>query len=193
MRCLPVPGESFASYVGRLCAFQPRILEMSPTTMLARIGLLPQEDHRAFLPGYGLMLTPEHRSTFARVTRLNEQTVAALLLTHYVGVCLELPDLDPASSDFARRTGHANWVYLTGTHVGPCCLAQPAATPWPDGDPLTRAWLLAWKLPWTFLCLTHQRFLLGSARAAGSARAISVQNWGPCHASAPTRPGPASA
>ncbi|WP_168733458.1 TniQ family protein [Deinococcus sp. Arct2-2] len=167
MRCSPVSGESFASFVTRLCAYQPRVLKMSVTTMLARIGLLPQEDHRAFLPGYGLMLSPEHLSTFARVTRLDEQTVAAMLLTHYVGICVTLPDLNPASPDFARRAGLGNWAYLTGTHVGPCCLAQPAATPWPDGDPLARAGLLAWKLPWSFLCLTHGRFLLGVCPGCG--------------------------
>lgn len=193
LRCDPVAGESFSSYAERLCICQPRSTKASVKLLLARAGLVRAEHHKAKLYGYGVALSQDHLEKFARVTGNSEEAIGATLLTHYAGVCLTLPDVDLADPDFARALAHGNWVYGAGTHVGPCCLATPWVPPpeEEEQDGLQRAWMLRWKLPWSFLCPEHGRFLLGECPRCHQRPGNHRVDLGamPRFASQPPRPG----
>ncbi|MFK7602386.1 TniQ family protein [Deinococcus sp. SM5_A1] len=192
LRLTLIPGESFASFMDRQCAFQPPSLATTLTGLMVRSGLLPEEYFKHRLGGYGLLLSPEHLAQVADVTRTAEDDIRSSLLMSYAGTCLKAPDLSQQDPDFPRRVGHENWgVSVTGTHFAPCCLSAPAVEPWPDGDTKARAMLLRWKLAWTFVCLEHRQFLHGVCPRCGQRPGGSRADLGamPRFASLPPRPG----
>lgn len=142
----PATGEAFASYLDRLAAQ----LGVPRMTLLHRTGLLEREHFRSTFRGYGVLLDPRTVIRFCQATRLAPQQVLAMQLLRYDGTAL---DFTRALSDDELVPGYGariGWAYLASSNYCPGCLEES------DG-----AWQLAWKLPWSFVCLRH-RCLLAS-------------------------------
>lgn len=159
IRITPRAEESFAGFTDRLAAQ----LGVPLITLLNRTGVVAEERFSALPVGYGIALTPERLQTFARVTRLPEDVVSAMLLTRYDGVCCDLSPLDLSSTRTLTKATVGSWVYFVGSHACPNCLAAS------DG-----VWKLQWKLPWSFACMEHGTLLIdtcpGCYRKIGSGR-----------------------
>lgn len=150
MRTLPIrpepwAGESFVSYVDRLAfSYDIRIL-----TVLFRTGIIAR-DHGLYLPhGYGVFLSPERLRAFAFTARLPVKTVPEMLLSGYDGVALDFRHHDLESPKTLVKMSYQQWAYFAGSHVCPLCLHESGG-----------AWKLAWKLPWSFVCVQHRTQLI---------------------------------
>jgi hypothetical protein len=143
-RYLPfVTGESFRSYIERLAVFNNLLL----AEMISRLGMSPSEDPTA-LSGFGIILSDKRIGEFARVTRIPERHVRAMLLTAFDGIALDLSGINPDDPKSITRFASREWAYLSGSHYCPGCLRQSGG-----------AWQLAWKLPWSYSCVAHSCLL----------------------------------
>lgn len=138
LRLRPVDGESFPSYVERLAAEH----EVPVASLLRAVDMSVTD--RKLMRGYGLQLSQEQIVAFEAATGLVPQRVSQMLLDHYKGVAFEFP-----SRGRLERWGIHLWAYSNGSHFCPRCLAEGSG-----------AWLLAWKLPWSFACTAHRMLLL---------------------------------
>ena len=87
----------------------------------------------------------ERAQAFAFATGLSEARVSNMLLTHYAGISF-------ATSEHAAGRhvdSRWEWRFCPGSHLCPECLVENGG-----------AWQLAWKLPWSFVCLRHCTLLL---------------------------------
>jgi len=176
-RVEPLPGESFSSYVERLAATQP--LPVPLITLLFHIGIIDDEAVKLISHGYGITLPPERLILFAHATRLSVPQARSLLLESYDGRVLDLTDLDPSDANSVRYLALREWAYFVGSHFCPDCIGEDTA------------WRLAWKVPWSFACVKHQRLLADlcprCARRPGNLR--SDLGGGPRFASMRPEPG----
>jgi len=140
-RTPPLDGETFPSYLDRICA--SLALPISLTTLLYRLGLQDTDLATDTLSSTGLMLSREHLENAAYVLRLKEERLRPMLLSAYDGTVLDLTDLDPENPQSIRRVGLREWAYLVGSHFCPDCLKED------------QAWRLAWKVPFSFACARH--------------------------------------
>jgi hypothetical protein len=140
----PEPGEWLPSYLDRLAAFA----EVPLTTMLARVGLIDKDSSKALNNGYGIFLHDERVRVVAKLARLDEAVVRGMLLSHYDGNCLRL-NLDDGVLREGQNIPLHQWAFFSGSLICPKCLTDS------DG-----VWQLAWKLPWSFLCVKHKLLLV---------------------------------
>ena len=141
----PWSGESLASYVDRLAyLYGVRIL-----TILSRTGVI-HKDHGSYRPrGYGVFLPPDRLQAFAFTTRLPAKRVSEMLLSRYDGLALSFQEHDFEDPRMLTKASFRQWAYFSGSHVCPLCLRESGG-----------AWRLAWKLPWSFVCLHHRTQLI---------------------------------
>lgn len=168
LRCSLVPGASFVSYLERLCACQPTDLCVTLSAMLSRCGIQEQGE---FLPNFGVILSPSDLERVAAVTLNTPAEISATLLSSFDGLCLQLPTVSTSDPRYMRLFSLNNWVHAGSSALCPLCMSSGA-----------EAWLLEWKLPWTFMCLQHGTYLihqcpqceerLGSLDSGGSNRSL---------------------
>ena len=139
----PVAGEWFASYLDRLAHH----LDVPLITLLQRVGITSAERMSDVPAGYGAYLVPDALAAFARATHLTTTQARALLLERYHDVCLDFSPLYRGEVKQLGAIGLSEWVYASGSHLCPACIED-------DG-----AWQVAWKLPWSFMCVKHANLL----------------------------------
>ena len=149
----PVPGESLASYVERLCNFQSIATPIS--TMLVRTQLTSRDFHAEKLYGYGVVMSEEQLATFSHVVRLTPEQVKGMLLSIYDTICLDLDGVEALNQESIRVASIRNWSTFAGSNLCPGCISHD------------QAWRVAWKLPWTLICRTHQTFLVNTCPGCG--------------------------
>lgn len=140
----PVAGEWFASYLDRLAHH----LDVPLITLLQRVGITSTERMSDVPAGYGAYLAPEALTAFARATHLTTPQARGLLLERYHDVCLDFSALYRGEVTHLGALGLSEWVYASGSHVCPACIEE-------DGG----GWRVAWKLPWSFMCVKHSNLL----------------------------------
>lgn len=149
----PVSGETLPSWLDRISAANGMTLAWT----LHMAGMAASDDYRSMPLGYGHHLPTDHVQRLAAITGTHADTITGMLTQSWVGtwaqpVCRDGRDV---TSD-ARQFGHKNWLYLTGSHYCPDCLAENRG-----------AWLLDWKIPFTYACTTHRRLLLATCPECG--------------------------
>lgn len=159
LRCTPAAGESFGSYLDRLSA----LYETPLATILSSVGLVSAPGDPV-IPGWGVAMSDEQFNDFATATRLPSESVSAMLLKAFDGTFLDLTDVDPGRAMTVRRAAVREWARVNGSRFCPHCLSE---TP--------QAWLMRWKLNWSFACAKHGALLRDVCQAcerpAGSGRA----------------------
>lgn len=144
----PLPGEGLPGLLLRLA----HRLDLSPNMVLARGGILTSR--RPYTSGQYLLDLGEHRTTFAHAMRLTPVEASRLTFA---------PDADrypPITASVHARTRrnylYDAWVFTRFTRCCPHCLAG-------DGSVIQQRhggpWKIRWRLPVSFLCLEHERFL----------------------------------
>ncbi len=161
-RRLPIfvpPGrsESFASYVARLAWAYGQPVRV----MLAAAGLMRDLSYESLPYAYGVALSCERRSRFAAAVGLSEDEVSAMLLSHFDGVALDIDQPAGSGRGWLRTLAVREWVYVTGAHCCPKCLADA------DDTGTSSAWKLEWKLPWSFACTRHRLLLRDHCSSCG--------------------------
>jgi len=146
----PAEGESFSSYVDRLASE----LAVPVSVLLSATGVLDGHSLRPRLPAYGLALPPERLVSFASATGLDRERVRQMQLGAYAGVAFDVRVL-PMNGVQTRRLPSREWVYMSGSHACPRCLAERPV------------WQLAWRLPWSFACAHHQCLLVDTCPSCG--------------------------
>lgn len=149
----PVPGESLVSYIERLCNFQSIATPIS--TMLVRTQLTSRDFHAEKLYGYGVVMSDEQLATFSRVVRLSPEQVQGMLLSSYNNICLDLEGVEALNQESIRVAAIRNWSTFAGSNLCPGCISHD------------QAWRVAWKVPWTLICRTHQTFLVNTCPGCG--------------------------
>jgi hypothetical protein len=144
VRLAPKDDESFRSYVERLAARH----EVSLLVMLKFLRLIGAERYQQ-INGYGIYLDPKRLEEFCFVTSIPKERASRMLLSTYHGSAIDLSGLDITDSDSLRRISVEQWAYFSGSHVCPRCLEDNSG-----------AWKLSWKLPWSFVCVTHRCYLI---------------------------------
>ena len=141
----PLPGESFDSW---LEAYAAR-LRSSTGELAAAVGL-PIHHLRTQI---GVLLTrglpTSHLTPAATAAGLPISALAAMF--HHPGPA---PAAQRPSTARAFRNA---WAPAAGTRFCPACLAGNQGR-----------YLLAWRLPWTFYCLTHDQLLASICPTAAS-------------------------
>ena len=151
LRIPPVEGESFVSYIDRL-SHDLR----SPVLPLLQATGLADADSKHVPSGFGVFLQSGRLEQFCRSADLPRETVEAMLLTIYDGVCADFSRLVPDKPRTVMSTHARRWTYFYGTHACPECLAESGGV-----------WKLAWKLPWSFACARHRSLLVGACPKCG--------------------------
>ena len=146
----PIPGESLRSYIDRLAAKY----RLSIGEMLSHLRLVTSIHPRG-LPGFGIYLADDRVTALESITRVPAATWRSMVLTHYHDLALNLANVG-SSPDATRKAAANEWAYFSGSHCCPQCLAENGG-----------AWLLAWKLPWSFCCLRHKALLLDTCPSCG--------------------------
>ncbi|MFE2067369.1 TniQ family protein [Streptomyces sp. NPDC059467] len=145
---VPLPGEGLPGLLPRLA----HRLDLSPNMVLARGGILTSR--RPCTGGQYLLDLGEHLSTFAHAMRLTTEEAGRLTFA---------PDADrypPITASIHARTRrnylYDAWVFTKFTRYCPyCLLGNGSAIQQRHGGP----WKIRWRLPISFLCLEHGRFL----------------------------------
>lgn len=173
-RVVPIEGEFVASYVERLAA------ECGASIMhtLHTLGVVESPRQAALPSGWGIDLPAEIKATLADGTGLAIPDVDAMLLRRYDQIAMDLRGFDPDDPHTSTEIGKREWVYVVGSHLCPLCLAE-------DG-----AWQLAWKLPWSFVCLRHGVLLVDTCPSCEGRIGCGRRRLArPAFATAPARPG----
>lgn len=139
----PLAGESFVSFIDR----NVRLQEVSMIGFLHRIGLADEERITSVPNGYGIHIEPSRKVLVARALHLSENELNRLLLEGFAGISFDAIRDSKGTFDSVRTT-QSSWLYLSGSHVCPGCVRSEYGY-----------WHVAWKLPWSFLCLEHKRLL----------------------------------
>ncbi|WP_235621996.1 TniQ family protein [Mycolicibacterium austroafricanum] len=132
LRVAPYPGEALDSWLDALAVRH----QVSRRALLERCGI-------AAHPGYGSwmrLLEPADIDRIATITGYDPVVVAALTFSRTV---------HPDGPLYAAHTlPSTTWGWRAHSRWCPQCLTDTGGR-----------WLLAWRLNWTFACLTHHRLL----------------------------------
>lgn len=139
----PHRGEAFASFMDRNARFQ----NVHLVSLLHRVGLSDAEQVKAVPNGYGVHIEPRRKAVVAAALRLTVSELDALLLEGFGGTAFEAVRSEEGAFD-PLATRLSSWIYLSGSHVCPECVKGEEGY-----------WHAAWKLPWSFACVKHQRLL----------------------------------
>lgn len=145
IRMAPGEGESFASYMNRFA----NDINAPLAALMKATGLADKESFASLPAAYGITLSRDKTTEFSRVTGLSEAEVSALLLTAYDGTVCDFSGLDPKNPTSLPKIAFKEWAYFSNSHVCPDCLKESNGV-----------WKLAWKLPWSFACVRHERLLV---------------------------------
>jgi hypothetical protein len=154
----PLPDESIPGYLLRL-AYR---LDRTPGRMVILAGLSAVMARRGSgqLPANAMLsLTQAETASFATVTRLTRQEVAALCLNQYAS---RYPIIGASRGSRPRyqgdtcRTRDNPWVFTNATRYCPECLSGDGSV---IQQQLGGAWRQQWRLPPVVVCLTHRRLL----------------------------------
>lgn len=116
---LPVPGESFSSYVERLAAKH----KVDLLVMLDSLGIIGEEKYER-LNGYGILLGEKELAQFCVATALRKEQVAAMLLSAYDGIAFDLEGARLGDTEKLRQRAQVEWAYFSGSHACPHCLEE---------------------------------------------------------------------
>ncbi|MFE2729338.1 TniQ family protein [Kitasatospora sp. NPDC059327] len=149
----PLDDESMSGYVLRLA----HRLGVPPDRVIRRTGLAEIQDNTQALAKAvrSTVLPPAMAAEFATATRLTRAEVTALTLAGWAPYYPPIAYvLDPLRH--GRRPPHMDGLFAASVRYCPACLAG-------DGTPVQNQhggpWQRAWRLPVSFACLRHQRFL----------------------------------
>jgi len=140
----PMPREAFTSYIDRLAAFH----NVDLVVMLRCLGMIGEERHQR-MNGYGILLDEDRLQKFSTATQLPCHVVSGMLLSSYDGVAINLTGVPANAPDLLRRRAISEWAYFDGSLACPHCIRENRG-----------AWQIAWKLPWSFVCVEHQCYLV---------------------------------
>ena len=147
----PHRGEAFASFMDRNARFQ----NVHLVSLLRRVGLSDAEQVKAVPNGYGVHIEPRRKAVVAAALRLTVSELDALLLEGFDGTAFEAVRSEEGTFD-PLATRLSSWIYLSGSHVCPECVKGEEGY-----------WRAAWKLPWSFACVKHQRLLASECPSCG--------------------------
>lgn len=147
----PTEGVSFVAYLEQLAAMH----RVSLLVMLKYLGIVRSERYEK-LNGYGIILSQERLDAFSQATRLSRERCSQMLLSRYNGIAIDLTGAEAGDAEALRKIATSEWAYFSGSHVCPHCIKESGG-----------AWQIAWKLPWSFACVKHRRFLVESCPACG--------------------------
>lgn len=139
------PSERFPSWVARIAAVNDSPLMWAVDSL----GLREAGGTKSPM-AYGLWLSPTQTTAVSRATTVSEGRIRRSLISAWANGPVEKVWLgSTARSVDARQFARRNsWIYLSGSHYCPQCLGERQG-----------AWLLDWKLPWSFACLEHASLL----------------------------------
>lgn len=141
----PGDGEPFASWMLRLAAR----LDLDPSTLQTRTGLVDERRGTVDAPvGYGITLTDQQRTNLAFAARTPVEKVDATLLSWFDGGPIDLSGLSDEDGASLRKVALFQWAYFSSSNACGDCLQENG---W--------RWSLAWRLPWSYACTRHGRFL----------------------------------
>jgi hypothetical protein len=141
---VPIPGESFTSYIYRLAARH----KVDLLVMLKYVGMIDDERYQQ-ITGYGIVLDEKRLQRFSVATQISESIVRKMLLASYNGIAVDFTGVSPGVPDTLRHCAASEWAYFSGSHACPHCIREDEG-----------AWQLAWKLPWSFACVKHKCYLV---------------------------------
>ncbi|GBF03879.1 hypothetical protein DAERI_010051 [Deinococcus aerius] len=172
-----IPGETLGSYLIRLSTGLP--LKLPLVTLMAHTGLIDEDHVKSIGHAFGVVLEEDRLREFARLTRLDEETVRGMLLSVYHGVAVDLSGVDPGDANSVRLAAKDGWAFFTTTRVCPCCVGE------------NRALLVRWKLVLTFACTKHAVLLADLCPRCGKPFGGIRHEWGgaPLYASLIPQPG----
>jgi hypothetical protein len=138
---------------------------MSLAGFLAVTGIVDDPRVIALPLSYGVALPDDRLRRFSYATRLSEARVEQMLLSRYHGTTLDLSGVDPSHPTSLSRIAVRTWAYVVGSHACPDCVRE-----------LGGAWLVAWKLPWSFACVRHRRLLVDACPCCGRRLGAGMQD-----------------
>lgn len=147
LRIAPVAGEAFDSWTERIASG----LGVEHAEALFAIGAISEPSWRGFSGFWNVMLPAERIEEIARRCGLCVQTVAGTLLDSYHGRALDCSGLS-----LDNALSYRSFVHRSGAFLSRCSRACPACL---DDN---GAWMLRWRLPWSFACTIHGCLLLES-------------------------------
>jgi len=147
LRLPPIEEESLPGYLHRYaCTFG-----IPPADTLRATGLLAGRERLGASGPYPLRLSDEQAARFATATALDQGQVSRMLLSRFEGTAFAMPASERSAKQ--PRAMLALEISLWKTRACPGCLRT-------DG-----AWRLRWLLPWSILCVRHERLLLSRCPA----------------------------
>jgi hypothetical protein len=145
IRVAPVPGEALDSWHEALAAR----LQATLADLVAAMLPAPRRPGRT-RPSSAIMISDDDAAAIAASCQLTAADVRGLTLARYDGIALRLD----------RQSGHVVrnllWGRAAGSRFCPECLAQTGGR-----------WQLAWRLSWSFACLSHSRLLADACPECG--------------------------
>lgn len=143
---VPLPGEAMASWMSRAALDLDLLLPQLWTVL----GL---SEGREYPPGVGVAMSGEQKAATSAATGLSEPAVESMLVRSLPGMAFQFPD----GPDVALTVGQVrrSWVYMLGSHACPECLRE------------NEGWLVGWRVPFSFACARHGRYLAATCPACG--------------------------
>lgn len=123
------------------------------SSCLSRTGLADRPDQAALPVPHLIGLPVEQRQHFATMIKATDAEVTAMLLDNHGS---RFPPAQPSATGRNGANQHHRWLFLHSTRYCPQCLARQAT---PVERAFGGAWKISWRLPPTFACLEHGRFL----------------------------------
>ncbi|MDJ0340438.1 TniQ family protein [Streptomyces sp. H10-C2] len=162
----PLPGEALLSWLNIMSAEHGGL----PRLRTAQItGVLAGDESRHAL-GTGSALYYPHAAKVARMraaAALTELQVTNMLWHRFRGTALY-----PFGPQWVKETSRTSllkwWIDPNALRLCPRCVDESGGR-----------WLLAWQLPWVFVCLTHRCYLVGACPVCG--RAFTAHGTNPLH------------
>jgi hypothetical protein len=145
IRIAPVPGEALDSWHEALAAR----LQATPGDLTAAV-LFPAARPGAARTASVITVSDDDAAAIAAAWGLTAAGVHGLTLARFDGVALRL---GPRSGHVARNV---LWGRASGSRFCAQCLAETGGR-----------WQLAWRLSWSFACLTHSRLLADACPECG--------------------------
>ncbi|MER5743626.1 TniQ family protein [Streptomyces sp. NPDC002225] len=130
----PLPGETLDSWIE---AYAER-LRATSREFLNHLGM-----GKATARQLTVRLSPAEQTVISRATGVAPAAVDGMTLSRYDGIAITI-------RDEGKALGHPpHWRMTAGSRFCPPCLQEDRGR-----------WQLAWRVPWTFVCLRHSVVLL---------------------------------